>query len=52
MFANKSRTAAGNLASHAVVFREARLYTVIFVGKDERRAPLKTPEWEATGNRA
>ena len=23
-----------------------------FVGRDEKRAPLKTPAWEATGNLA
>ena len=30
------------IASHAGVFRGAR-----FMGRDERRAPLKTPAWEA-----
>ena len=32
------------LASHAGVFRGARIY----VGREEIRAPLKTPAWEAT----
>ena len=33
------------LASHAGVFRRARPSSL--VGRDERRAPLKTPAWEA-----
>ena len=33
------------LASHAGVFRGARLSSL---GRDEKRAPLKTPAWEAT----
>ena len=33
------------LASHAGVFRRARPTSL--VGRDERRAPLKTPPWEA-----
>ena len=33
------------LASHAGVFGGARLSSL--VGRDERRAPLKTPAWEA-----
>ena len=37
-------TSAGTLASHAGVFRRAR-----FSFLDEKRAPLKTPAWEATG---
>ena len=32
------------IASHASVFRGARF----FVGRDEKRAPLKTPAWEAS----
>ena len=47
------RTEAGaqrGLVSHAGVFRVARissLPTNAFVGRDETRAPLKTPAWEA-----
>ena len=37
-------TSAGTLASYAGVFRGAR-----FSSRDEKRAPLKTPAWEATG---
>ena len=34
-----------SVASHAGVFRGARFSS--FVGRDEKRAPLKTPAWEA-----
>ena len=34
------------LASHAGVFRGARISSLP-VGRDEKRAPLKTPAWEA-----
>ena len=33
------------LASHASVLRGARFSSL--VGRDEKRAPLKTPAWEA-----
>ena len=32
------------VASHAGIFRGARFS---FLGRDEKRAPLKTPAWEA-----
>ena len=35
------------LASHAGVFRGAR-FSSLLVGRDEKRAPLKTPAWEAS----
>ena len=35
------------IASHAGVFRGARLSSLPFVGRDEKRTPLKTPAWEA-----
>ena len=35
------------LASHAGDFRGAR-FSSLLVGRDEKRAPLKTPAWEAT----
>ena len=35
------------LASHAGVFRELVFHPSL-VGRDEKRAPLKTPAWEAT----
>ena len=38
---------ASHLASHAGVFRRARISSLPF-GRDEIRAPLKTPAWEAT----
>ena len=41
-----------NLASQAGVFRGAPYFVPPhFLGRDERRAPLKTPAWEATYNR-
>ena len=37
------------VASHAGAFRGARFSSLSpFVGRDEKRAPLKTPAWEAT----
>ena len=36
----------GALASHAGVFSGARFSSL---GRDEKRAPLKTPAWEAIG---
>ena len=39
------------VASHAGVFRGARISSLpqtAFVGREEIRAPLKTPAWEAT----
>jgi len=39
---NDTVTLLMEVASHAGVFRGAR-----FVGRDEKRAPLKTPAWEA-----
>ena len=35
------------LASHAGVFRGVRFSSLPTKGRDERRAPLKTPAWEA-----
>ena len=34
-----------SVASHAGIFRGARFSS--FVGRNEKRAPLKTPAWEA-----
>ena len=36
------------LASHAGIFRGARISSLPFVGREEIRAPLKTPAWQAT----
>ena len=38
-----------SLASHAGVFRGARFSVLpkTFVARDDKRAPLKTPAWEA-----
>ena len=41
--------AAGNIASHTGVFRGPRISSL--VGREEMRAPLNTPAWEATGDR-
>ena len=40
--------ACGAIASYAGVFRGARISSLL-VGRDEIRAPLKTPAWEASG---
>ena len=39
-----------SLASHAGIYKGSSLFipSPPFVGRDERRAPLKTPAWEAT----
>ena len=42
----KSHPSRVSLASHAGVFRGAR-FSTLPVGRDEKRAPLKTPAWEA-----
>ena len=42
----------GKLASHAGVFRGARIFVpprISFVGREEIRTPLKSPAWEAMG---
>ena len=41
---------SSDLASHAGVFRGARISSL--VGREEIRAPLKTPAWEASSDQA
>ena len=53
-FFDETSSAPIRVASHAGVFRGARFSFIFissllaFVGRDEKRAPLKMPAWEAT----
>ena len=51
-FFDETSSAPLRVASHAGVYRGARFSFIfissLLVGRDEKRAPLKMPAWEAT----